>query len=444
MALSMIERAWLVYARSVVQNEEHRLACEAAGGSPPNHPGVDASDVRWPGYLGRNYAPGGVLCVATVHRDFASAGVGVAIRDRLVSGTRQWKAGGIDDEAYLAAVRDGYEAGLRQWTVGNNIGAALQCIGTDIQSICYVNAARCQYPEIEPKAPAAEAKRTKAALVHFCLSTFPIEDLVGLLQAAVVLFTNVAAYDRTKPRLPKDVVAVAIHQQLTRRYAPLARPLVISGESFPEKTRVGVWSPSVRAYLHDRTVSSHAESGGSVTLPPVSPPTHPADPFEGLPLVPPIPDRTVSRHAESGGSNALPPVSPPHQTDPFKGLLLFPSIRKGHDGKVVGWCKCCDRADAAIYDQKAGVHNAECQECFAIYAAIKGYPGRTGGNCRHAQRRAIEEIKRTSSPVERSPVNDLPPEIRSAAMRIQQKLESHPSRRAESVNRALRLILQSI
>jgi len=254
MALSLIERAWLEYARDVVCNEKHRLACEAAGGSPPNHPGIDATDVRWPGYIGRSYKPGGVLCAAMVHRDFASAGVETAVRGRLVNGTRQWKVHKIDDEPCLAAVRDGYEAGLLQWTVGGNIGAALRHHNTDARSICYINAARCQYPEIESKAPPAQAKRTKDALVHLCLSAFPIENLAKLIEASAVLFTKVAAYDRTVPWLPKDTVAVAVYQQLARGKAPLARPLSISGLCFPVKTPVACWSPPVCAHLRDRTL----------------------------------------------------------------------------------------------------------------------------------------------------------------------------------------------
>jgi hypothetical protein len=257
MELSQVEREWLDYARGVVCNDEHRLACAALGGSP-EHPGVDAVDVRWPGYLGRSYKPGGVLCVAMVHRDFASAGVGVAVRDRLVAATRHWKAHQIDDEAYLRAVREVYETGLPKWTVGGNIGAALRHLNIDVKFICYVNAARCQYPEIEPKATPAGAKRTKNALVQLCLSSFPIEQLATRIGASVVLFTNVAAFVRTATQLPKGVLAIAVHQQLARGQAPLVRPLLVRDQTFPVKTRVAVWSPLVLEHLrsHNATVKS--------------------------------------------------------------------------------------------------------------------------------------------------------------------------------------------
>ena len=413
MALSTVERAWLEYARDVVCNEEHRLACEAAGGSPPGHPGVDATDVRWPGYLGRSYKPGGLLCVAMVHRDFASAGVGTDIRDRLVDATLQWKVRNIDDEAYLSAVRYAYEAGLRRWTVKGNIEAALRHLNTDTRSICYVNAARCQYPEMEPKEPRGKAKRTKEALVHLCLSTFPIEDLAKRIEASVVLFTNVAAYDRTAPNLPTTTLAVAIHQQLAPGHAPLVRQLSIGGSFFDVETRVASWAGPVRAHLH-RSILCAPSNGKTESI--VSQVLHPSADASGAP----------------GQSPRSTPAS--NRSEPV-----------GMAGKTLGWCKYCRRKDAEIYSQRAGVHNAECKQCFAIYSAIKGYPGRTRGSCRDAQRRAIEEIKRpVTLPIEPSPLDALPQEQRLPALRIQRRLEEHPSRRTGSVNKALRLILTTI
>ena len=57
----------------------------------PEHDGVDAVDLRWPGYLGAEYRRGGVVCVANVHRDFASGGFGATAAVKLVDDTRAWR-----------------------------------------------------------------------------------------------------------------------------------------------------------------------------------------------------------------------------------------------------------------------------------------------------------------------------------------------------------------
>lgn len=85
-----VETGWLAYARSVVSDREHIARCAAKGGSP-EHDGVDAVDLRWPGYLGAEYRRGGVVCVANVHRDFASGGFGATAAVKLVDDTRAWR-----------------------------------------------------------------------------------------------------------------------------------------------------------------------------------------------------------------------------------------------------------------------------------------------------------------------------------------------------------------
>lgn len=221
-------------------------------GWSPEHPGVDATDLRWPGYLGRSYGPGGVLCVATIHRDFASGGVGPEIRDSLVTGTRQqWKDERVSDAEYLSVVRRCYTHGLNRWTVGTNLGAALRLLGVGIEEICYTNAARCQYPEIEPKAPDAGA--IKLRLVKLCLGRFPIAELAKADQASTVLFTNVTAYDQVAPTLPDEVTPVSIHQWLARGRAPLTRPLTIDGTTWPVRAQVAEWAPALKAQIeHNR------------------------------------------------------------------------------------------------------------------------------------------------------------------------------------------------
>lgn len=67
------ERAWLDYCRRVVRDDDHRVACALRGGSAAESPPVFA-DVRWPGYLGADYRPGGLLWVNIIHEDLGQPG----------------------------------------------------------------------------------------------------------------------------------------------------------------------------------------------------------------------------------------------------------------------------------------------------------------------------------------------------------------------------------
>jgi hypothetical protein len=105
--LSPVEEGWLHYARDVVGDLEHRRQCAGLGGSP-DHPGVDAIDLRWPGYLGERATPGRtILCVGAVHREFASGSLRPHHRDRLVEATRAWAAGRLDRAQCAGVVHDG-------------------------------------------------------------------------------------------------------------------------------------------------------------------------------------------------------------------------------------------------------------------------------------------------------------------------------------------------
>lgn len=62
------EQRWLDHAWRVVDCPvEHRRARERHGGAQPGPDRVDGNELRWPGYLGRDYEPGrGVLYVGAV------------------------------------------------------------------------------------------------------------------------------------------------------------------------------------------------------------------------------------------------------------------------------------------------------------------------------------------------------------------------------------------
>lgn len=242
-----LEADWLQYARRLLHDEAHIRACANAGGSPA-HPGVDDTQLRWPGYLGRDYRDGGVLCVANVHRDFASGGAGTAVRDGIVDSTRRWKDGDLDDAGYLNAARSAYVRGLRAWTVGGRLGNALEILDAPIEAIAYTNAAKCQFPETEPKIPKAGAIKT--GLIRLCVAQNPLTDLVGLLRPAVVLVTAVNAWDASG--LDGRQGAVCFHQY----YGNLTRPCAVGGEILPPRTPLAEWAARLRDELDQPRSSS--------------------------------------------------------------------------------------------------------------------------------------------------------------------------------------------
>lgn len=261
-----LERTWLDYARNLVHDDAHQRACAEAGGSPGGallDPMCSLDpDLRWPGYLGRSYRRGGVLCVATVNRDFESNGAGASVRADIAGGTRAWKAGMIGDAEYLEMVRAGYEAGLRRWVVGGNLGTALAALGVAVESIAYVKAARCQYPEnvdhLDPDARLAvraAGARTKAALLKLCHWAYPVERLLDMLESSAVLFGNKPTFKQTQTALRSrpEVLAICIHPWLTGNRGPLQEALQIGGRIFPQGTQSAAWGPAARSYLASRS-----------------------------------------------------------------------------------------------------------------------------------------------------------------------------------------------
>lgn len=261
-----LEQEWLAYARTLLHDEDHLRECAEAGGSPSS-PLLDPMcsldpDLRWPGYLGRSYRKGGVLCIATVHRDFESNGAGASVRADIAGGTRAWKSGAIGDSEYLETVRSGYEVGLQRWAVGGNFGTALAALEVPIESIAYVNAARCQYPEkvdhldsvarVEVRAAGA---RTKAALLKLCQRDYPVGQLVDMLTPSVVLFGSKPTFKQTQValRAHPEVLAICIHPWLTGNRGPLQEPLQIGERVFPSGTQALEWGPAARSFLVTRT-----------------------------------------------------------------------------------------------------------------------------------------------------------------------------------------------
>lgn len=249
--LSAIEQAWLSYAREVVGDDAHRQECALAGGSPA-HPGVDATDLRWPGYLGeRAKFRDNVLCVGNVHREFASGALRSFHRDRLVDATRAWRDGGMDDAEFLAATRRVYLAGLNGWAVGNHIRYVVAALGRDLLDVVFTNAARCQYPEIPPPLPRPAA--TKVALQHLCLARFPLTGLVSMLQPRLVVFTSASAHDAAATlEGGLGTTTVCMHQL----NGLLVRPVQLGVDLLPVGTRREVWAPAVADFV-GRSPAAH-------------------------------------------------------------------------------------------------------------------------------------------------------------------------------------------
>lgn len=195
---------WLRYAREVVSDQDHRRACAARGGSDPDavlleretgRPASFAEDVRWPGYVGRDYRRGDVLWISNIHRNFDSGGLTASFADASNDCIRQWRDGRTDDESFLSEIRAVYELGLRRWTVGSWSGRALLALDVPIEAVAYTNVAKCQ------------AVGTGTRLQRFCIQRWSLRSIVQLLEPGLVLLTSATGLARSGPESwPCDVV----------------------------------------------------------------------------------------------------------------------------------------------------------------------------------------------------------------------------------------------
>lgn len=159
-----------------------------------------APDIRWPGYVGRDYAGGGVLWISNIHRNFDSAGFPPAFAREAETLIRRWRDGHLDDAAFLGGLRDTYERGLRAWTVGSWPGKALLALGVPIESIAYTNVAKCQ------------AVGTGTQLQRFCVRRWSLRRLVEILRPGLVLLTSATGLDASGPE-PWQCDVVAFSQR---------------------------------------------------------------------------------------------------------------------------------------------------------------------------------------------------------------------------------------
>jgi hypothetical protein len=234
-------REWIGWARSVVDDCAHAAVCDGIrdrarpGAAIPNPDGADAPDVRWPGYIGANFRPGGVLCVSNIHTRFQSGGLASAgaLVTSALDAHRQWTRRELDDVQWLARVRAMYAAGLGPggWSVASGYREAWRQLGENAESIAYVNAARCQWSGVKPP----------KTLYAECLTAMPLDPLLDILSPRLVLTTSPSVHARWTGR--GELPVVYFHQM----YGTLVRSVTIrdvagTTRHLPERARAVKWA----------------------------------------------------------------------------------------------------------------------------------------------------------------------------------------------------------
>jgi dCTP diphosphatase len=153
-----VETKWLAYARAVSTDGDHLKQCVAAGGARPIQPAPYAQ-LRWPGYIGNQYAR--ILCLGMVHNgDMLYAGRSSTETVRTTEGDLNksligleptyldWLAGNVTPDIYLEKTRDVYAEALTFWDPWKRLAPILKAFGfkTDseqVSAIAYSNIAKC-------------------------------------------------------------------------------------------------------------------------------------------------------------------------------------------------------------------------------------------------------------------------------------------------------------
>ncbi len=193
--MNKIERAWLDYAWQVVNcPESHLYACINAGAAVPGKGRVDGNDLRLPGYLGRNYRPGGILCVAAVGREPTierekKYPVIRRTNANLYNLTQKWIKKGRSsrkDAQYLKSAQICYEEALPNWPRWRRHFRTLveDYLNMNVTNIAWTNLAKCRVSiDRGQKARTSESNLTRLCQRHF----IPIRAIVDILQPVVIL-----------------------------------------------------------------------------------------------------------------------------------------------------------------------------------------------------------------------------------------------------------------
>jgi hypothetical protein len=220
---------WLAYCREVAGDSCHRSLCAEEGGSwPPDF----APDVRWPGYLGPDYRPGGVLWAANIHTRFDTRGLPASFAADAANSVRAFRDGHSDSDAFLAAMSDVYQQGLARWNVGYWGRRVLDQLGVPLSAVAYTNAAKCQ------------AFGTAEGLQRLCQTQWPLRDTARMLAPALILITSQTALQAAGPGpWPCPVIALSQRNGRIIRDSPWQPP---AGDPspltwIPELPRLADW-----------------------------------------------------------------------------------------------------------------------------------------------------------------------------------------------------------
>lgn len=178
--------------------DDHRRACEAAGGAIPGPGRHDGNELRFPGYLGRSYQEEqGILCVGAVHREADPDELDpqhAKLDAELVNAHRDWLTSGRGsgpDAQFLARLRAAYEGSLPFWPRWRRHFRPLveDHLAMDCTQIAWTNLAKCRVAiHLGSQQRSAEARLTR-----LCQGTFPVSALVEAIRPVAVLVAVLGA-----------------------------------------------------------------------------------------------------------------------------------------------------------------------------------------------------------------------------------------------------------
>ncbi len=157
----------------------------------------DDSEPRWPGYLGRHYEQGRVLCLAHVARSAdedreAKRPVLRRTNREIAHACRAWRAAGrtpSTDRDFLEAIRRAYQAQLPETDRWKRHFRSLveDHLGLDRTHVAWANFAKCRVP--------VDCERDVRPVMLACRPLYPVEDLVSAIRPRVVLSCVLDAAD---------------------------------------------------------------------------------------------------------------------------------------------------------------------------------------------------------------------------------------------------------
>lgn len=196
MPLTKLEKRWLGYAWRVVNcPQSHLDACRRAGAAVPGPSRVDGNDMRLPGYLGRNYRSGGIICVAAVSREPSledEKEESATLRTnnaKIFQVTREWIKNGRsrgNDALYLESIRSAYENALPKWPRWTRHFKSLvvDYLKMDVTEVIWTNLAKCRVPIDR----GSKARQAEARLTRLCQRKFiPMREIVDIVRPTAVL-----------------------------------------------------------------------------------------------------------------------------------------------------------------------------------------------------------------------------------------------------------------